>query len=81
MDYKELGFLVLRCRRTLRLSQQAFADRLGISRNYVSMIERGEAQNPSMEAIRVLAEVMGIRVSELVRQIERVAPEGEGNPF
>ncbi len=81
MDYKELGFLVLRCRRTLRLSQQSFADRLGISRNYVSIIERGEAQNPSMEAMRVLARVMGMRVSELVGKIERVVPEGEDNPF
>ncbi len=79
MDYKELGFLVLRCRRTLRLSQQSFADRLGISRNYVSMIERGEAQNPSMEAMRVLAEVMGIRVSELVGKIERGGSEGTSN--
>ena len=70
MNYQELGFLVLRCRRTIGLSQQAFADRLGISRNYVSMIERGEAQNPSMEAMRVLAEIMGLRVSELVGKIE-----------
>lgn len=70
MNYQELGFLVLRCRRNLRLTQQAFADRLGISRNYISIIERGEAQNPSMEAMRVLAEVMELRVSELVGKIE-----------
>mgnify|MGYP001575297111 CR=1 FL=1 len=70
MNYQELGFLVLRCRRNLRLTQQAFADRLGISRNYISIIERGEAQNPSMEAMRVLAGVMGLKVSELVARIE-----------
>ena len=70
LDYKELGFLVLKCRRNLRLTQQALADLLGISRNYVSIIERGEAQNPSMEAMRVLAGVMGLKVSELVGKIE-----------
>ena len=79
MNYQELGFLVLRCRRNLRLTQQAFADLLGISRNYVSIIERGEAQNPSMEAMRVLAEVMGIRVSELVEKIEGATSEESSN--
>lgn len=55
MDSKELGRLALQRRKELGLSQQALADRAGISRNYVSLIERGKAYNISVKILHQLA--------------------------
>jgi transcriptional regulator with XRE-family HTH domain len=46
------------------LSQEAFADKCGFARSYVSRIERGGA-NPSLDAIEVLAVALGVRVATL----------------
>ncbi len=44
---ESLGSLVVAYRRNERLTQQGLADRVGISRNYLSQIERGNAENVS----------------------------------
>lgn len=46
------------------LSQEAFADKCGLDRTYVSGIERG-VRNPTLEVISVLAKGLGVRVSVL----------------
>ena len=46
------------------LSQEAFADKCGLDRTYVSGIERG-VRNPTLEVINVLATVLGIEVKDL----------------
>jgi transcriptional regulator with XRE-family HTH domain len=46
------------------ISQEAFADRCGVMRTYMSRIETGAA-NPSIEAAKVLADGLGISLSEL----------------
>ena len=46
------------------LSQEAFADKVGFARTYMSRIETGRA-NVSLDAIDVLASGLGISVSEL----------------
>jgi len=43
------------------LSQEAFADKCGFARSYMSRIERGGA-NPSLDAIEVLASALGVPV-------------------
>ncbi len=43
------------------MSQEAFADRCGFARSYMSRIERGRA-NPSLDAIETLA--AGLKISE-----------------
>lgn len=54
--------------RALRLasgmSQEAFADKCGFARSYMSRIERGAA-NPSLDAIAVLAVALEVEVSTL----------------
>ncbi|EDR6733890.1 helix-turn-helix transcriptional regulator [Klebsiella pneumoniae] len=46
------------------LSQEAFADKCGLDRTYVSGIERG-VRNPTLEVISVLAKGLEIEMSEL----------------
>ncbi|MBZ3655682.1 helix-turn-helix transcriptional regulator [Salmonella enterica subsp. enterica serovar Senftenberg] len=47
------------------LSQEAFADKCGLDRTYVSGIERG-VRNPTLEVISVLAAGLGIEISKLL---------------
>ncbi len=46
------------------LSQEAFADKCGFARSYMSRIERGGA-NPSLDAIETLATALGVEVRTL----------------
>lgn len=46
------------------LSQEAFADKCGLDRTYVSGIERG-VRNPTLEVINVLAIGLGIELKDL----------------
>ena len=54
--------------RALRLdagiSQEAFADKCGYARSYMSRIERGLA-NPSLDAVEVLAVALKVEAKEL----------------
>jgi transcriptional regulator with XRE-family HTH domain len=65
MDAKELGRQVLSRRKEKDLSQEKLADLVGISRNYVSLIERGEAHSISMKVINQLATALGTSPAEL----------------
>lgn len=46
------------------LSQEAFADKCGLDRTYISGIERG-VRNPTLEVIGVIADGLGIELDEL----------------
>lgn len=46
------------------VSQEAFADKCGFARSYMSRIERGGA-NPSLDAVETLADGLGIEVKAL----------------
>ncbi|MBN3215707.1 helix-turn-helix domain-containing protein [Pectobacterium polaris] len=54
--------------KTLRLqaglSQEAFADKCGLDRTYISGIERG-VRNPTLEVIGVIADGLGIELKTL----------------
>lgn len=65
MNAIELGRQVQVKRREKELSQTELGNLVGISRNYVSMIERGEAENISMKIVNQLAIVLGTSPSEL----------------
>jgi transcriptional regulator with XRE-family HTH domain len=65
MDAKELGRQVLARRKEKNISQTELADFADISRNYVSLIERGEATNISIKVINQLAIALGATSAEL----------------
>lgn len=54
--------------RALRLqagmSQEAFADKCGLDRTYISGIERG-VRNPSLEVIKIIADGLDVNLQDL----------------
>lgn len=60
---------VRRTRTALNLSQEELADRAGLHRNYVGMIERSE-RSPTMVAAEGIARGLKIKLSELVARAE-----------
>jgi transcriptional regulator with XRE-family HTH domain len=61
---KRFGQRVRELRNALGESQEAFADRCGFARSYMSRIERGGA-NPSLDAIETLAAALKVEVVDL----------------
>jgi transcriptional regulator with XRE-family HTH domain len=49
------------------MSQEAFADRCGFARSYMSRIERGKG-NPSLDAIETLASGLKVSVVKLFEE-------------
>lgn len=60
----QVGQKVRGLRQAKGISQEAFADKVGYSRSYMSQIERGVA-NITIDAAQVLADAFGIKVSNL----------------
>ncbi|MCL2345889.1 MAG: helix-turn-helix domain-containing protein [Desulfobulbus sp.] len=61
---KRFGLRIRELRQATGLSQEAFADRCGFARSYMSRIERGGA-NPSLDAVQVLADALNVEVFKL----------------
>jgi len=60
----QFGSRVRALRIATGMSQEAFADRCGFARTYMSRIETGGA-NPSINAIKVLADALGVSIAIL----------------
>jgi len=63
---KGFGQRVRELRTSQGLSQEAFADKCGFVRTYMSRIETGTA-NPSLDAAKVIADGLGMTLSELLQ--------------
>jgi len=65
-----------RCVRELRLeaglSQVEFGERCGFYQTYLSRLERGQA-NPTLNAMEVIANGLGLTVFELWREVENMS--------
>jgi transcriptional regulator with XRE-family HTH domain len=62
-----LGRRVRGLREALRLTQEAFARRCGISVSFASLLERGE-RSPSYETLLTIARALEVPVAELFRE-------------
>lgn len=60
-------------------SQEAFADRCGFARSYMSKIERGKA-NPSLDAIQTLADALKVEVKALFETTSPLVPAVMAKP-
>lgn len=70
MDAKELGRQVLARRKEKGWSQEELGELAGVSRNYVSLIERGEADSVSIKVISQLAVAFGVTVAQLTGEVD-----------
>ena len=61
---QKFGERVRQLRLASGISQEAFADKCGYARSYMSRIERGKA-NPSLDAVEVLAVALQVDAKEL----------------
>ena len=77
MNPREFGLQVQRLRKDAGLSQMDLANKADLSRNYVSIIERGDAQNVSMRTISQIAVALGTTPATLIgesAQAEQLIP-------
>lgn len=65
---KSFGKQVKKLRLDKKLSQEAFAEVVGVHRTYIGMIERGE-KNITLENIAKLANAFNIPISELFKHL------------
>lgn len=70
-----LGDIIYEYRKARGMSMDKFAELSGISKGYISMLERnqtqrGEEPSPSFEMYRNVARTIGIDVDELIRMVE-----------
>lgn len=59
---------VKRLRKQLKLSQEELAKKAGITYSTLIKIESGMNRNPTLQTLQNLAEALGIRIDDLVRQ-------------
>ena len=71
-----LGRAVHRQRVKLGISQEDFADQVGLDRTYVSGIERG-IRNPTLLVLLRLAQVLGVSVAQLLESDDGEAETSE----
>ena len=64
MEMDEFGKKVRERRVEEGLSQEKLAQAVGISRNYLSQIERGQATNLSWQVVERLTSVLGLKEQE-----------------
>ncbi|HEX5504449.1 MAG TPA: helix-turn-helix transcriptional regulator [Thermomicrobiales bacterium] len=56
------------------LTMEELADRAGVHRTYIGLLEQGKRQ-PTVDAAARIAEALGLRLSDLLRQAEDQLPE------
>ena len=68
-DYRSvLGAAIREQRKRSGMSQEVLAEKAELHPNYLGRVERGE-EHISLAALRRIARVLGVRVSELVEDI------------
>ncbi len=65
---QNFGYRIKELRLATGMTQEAFADHCGFARTYMSRIETGGA-NPSLDAIKVLADALDVELTELFEGI------------
>jgi len=69
-----LGKQLQRAREVAGLSQQEVAERAGMSRVYVSILEN-DRQSPTVDKLTKLCVVLGVRLSVLIARTEKEMQE------
>jgi len=75
---KQFGTCVRSLRQQADLSQVEFGERCGFYQTYLSRIENGRA-NPTLNAIEVIANTLGLTVFELFEIVKETQRQGNGS--
>ncbi|MCL6596983.1 MAG: helix-turn-helix domain-containing protein [Firmicutes bacterium] len=75
---QSVGIVLREARVKAGLSQEALADRAGVDRTFVGRIENGK-QSPTLDTLARMAQALGLRPSEVLRQAEKRSPVGYSN--
>lgn len=62
---KKVGKSLKKARKSLGLTQTEVAEKVGISSNYYSMIERGTRKNPGSDVMTKIAKVLKLKSSDI----------------
>lgn len=62
----QFGSRVKELRTKNKLTQEQFAQKTGLHKNYIGMVERGE-RNPSLINIQIIAKGLNVTISELMK--------------
>jgi transcriptional regulator with XRE-family HTH domain len=73
----DIGKRVRARRKELNLTQEALARRADVSHNLINRIERGETRDPHVSTLAVIADALGVPVSEL---LEEAVPLAQAPP-
>lgn len=65
-DMRDVGHRVSDRREKLRLDQEALAEKAGLSRPYISRLERGLVPSPKLLDLAAVATALGISLDQLV---------------
>ena len=66
VELKELGKVIRSKRESRGLTQVELAQKAGLDRNYIGMVERGE-RNPSYLSLQKIARGLGLSVDEMIK--------------
>lgn len=72
-DLRAAGREIKQHREAQGLSQEALAERAGLHRNYIGLIERGE-RNASLKALFAIAAALDLSLAELFASLPRSEP-------
>ena len=73
LDPKIVGAVIADFRNKKGVSQEVLSGLADIGRTHLSAIERGE-RKPTMETLYRISLALGVRMSDIVREIERRLP-------
>jgi DNA-binding XRE family transcriptional regulator len=68
IDWRAFGRAVQAARKDRRMTQDVAAEMCGISRNYMSMIERGAARDPGYTIVLTLCMWLGLEMPQATRE-------------
>jgi transcriptional regulator with XRE-family HTH domain len=74
---EKFGQVIRRRRTTVGLGQEALADKAGLHRTHVSLLERGK-RNPTLEVIKKLADALGTTMASLLQDLEAEQEKVDG---
>ena len=66
VELRKLGKVIRSKRESRGLTQVELAQKAGVDRNYIGMVERGE-RNPSYLSLQKIAQGLGLSVDEMIR--------------